>query len=490
MSRLESPLPALRAAESLRVNSLSAKRAIEQLAKGTRVNSAADDAASLDVGRILTAQFQGIAVAVRNINDGIGLAQTAEAALTSINASLQRMRELAIQSASGTLDSGQRAHLDEEYQAHKQEILQIVQQTTWNGHRLLKELSPTTFQIQAGPDAGMIIPVTIPKVYAGGTLIGFPNGDFESSPVGSSTASGWTIINGRVKLDGTSQIGNWPTPIDPLIPAGPGESVALTSAGTFAAQVVAADRPAGGTTSLRLEATRDAAGNYMRVSGGFGVVHGPAVVSNTAIAIEAGQSVSFDWKAQGGDDDYDVYAYLLNDGTGETVELLNATGSVSNWATVTKTVPTSGDYKFVFVSGTFDATGGRALGARLFIDNIVAPPLASPSLNDTSIATVAGAADAMTEVGLNVESVLAARAALGAVLNRFIHAADSLADYSRATAESRSAVMETDYARTVGELARTRVVESAAGLMLDEAHAQSSLRIKMIQDNKGLFGTT
>ena len=88
-----------------------------------------------------------------------------------------------------------------------------------------------------------------------------------------------------------------------------------------------------------------------------------------------GDTISFDWKAQGGSDAYDVYGYLLNTSTGATVELLNETGvwvnlASTNWATVSTTVPSSGTYKFVFVSGSFDSSGGQALGAQLYIDNI------------------------------------------------------------------------------------------------------------------------
>ncbi len=478
---------AMRITDTMRIHQRAMQQATEVLATGQRITSAADDAAGLDVARVMSSQRAGLERAVQNIHDGVSLAQTAEGALGSINQALQRMRELAVQAATGTLDDTQRGYLDLEYQALKQEILATVQGTRWNGHRLLRELTPSTFQIQAGADAGQLIPITIPKVYADGTLVGFPNGDFESSTLGANTVSGWTVVNNRVTLDGNSSVGGWPTPRDSTIPTntngttGPGEATALSSPGTMNATVVAASHAAGGTKSLQLESSG------MTVQQGFGIVHGPYIISNTSVAIDAGESVSFDWKAQGGGDWYDVYAYLLNVDDGTTVELLNDTGATSNWTTVTKTVPTAGNYKFVFVSGTYDYSGGRALGARLFVDNIVAPPLASPTLNNTAITSVQAANAAVSQVDLNMASVLEARAALGASLNRLTHAADNLTVYSTNLAGSRSVVIDADYAKVAAEMARAQLLDSAASLALKQSRANEENSVQMIQSNRGLF---
>ena len=111
----------------------------------------------------------------------------------------------------------------------------------------------------------------------------------------------------------------------------------------------------------------------MTTSSGGDVVHGPYVVSKDSVFISAGSTVSFDWRAQGGSDAYDVFAYILDVNSGRTVELLNLTGSEtqdSGWSTVTHTLANEGNYKFVFASGTFDESFGKAAGASLFIDNI------------------------------------------------------------------------------------------------------------------------
>jgi flagellin-like hook-associated protein FlgL len=111
----------------------------------------------------------------------------------------------------------------------------------------------------------------------------------------------------------------------------------------------------------------------MTTASGGDVVHGPYVVSKEPVYVAAGSDLSFEWRAQGGSDAFDVYAYALNTDTGETINLLNQTGSGRNdsgWQTVNVEIPTTGNYKFVFVSGTFDETFGLAAGASLYIDNV------------------------------------------------------------------------------------------------------------------------
>jgi hypothetical protein len=110
-------------------------------------------------------------------------------------------------------------------------------------------------------------------------------------------------------------------------------------------------------------------------NGSGGVIHGPVVVSDNSVYILNGATVQFDWEASGGSDAFDVLGYMLNVDTGATYITLNATGAnaaaTQPVTVVNFAVPTTGNYKFVFVSGTWDATRGQAAGARLSIDNVV-----------------------------------------------------------------------------------------------------------------------
>jgi flagellar hook-associated protein FlgK len=194
-------------------------------------------------------------------------------------------------------------------------------------------------------------------------LSAFKNGDFEMAAAGDTQASGWQVFNQRIRLGGVDNLAGFPTPTDLQgAPQGAGETAAVSGSESYSTQVVSSDQAANGL-ALKLASTNATIDS-------FGVLHGPYVVSDSPVQLKAGDSVSFDWKAEGGSDDFDVYAYLLNEATGEKIELLNQTGSTTAWAKETHTVNTAGSYKFVFVSGTYDASGGTAAGAQLYIDNV------------------------------------------------------------------------------------------------------------------------
>ncbi|MDO3401529.1 Ig-like domain-containing protein [Mycolicibacterium neoaurum] len=185
----------------------------------------------------------------------------------------------------------------------------------------------------------------------------FPNGDF------SNSLTGWTAIDGRVKLGGAGTVAGWPTPVDPTrAPDGGIESTGGT--GTYTTTV----------TNGRAVMVSELSGVSNTPAGSGGVVHGPVVVSNNPLAIYAGATVQFDWEASGGWDAFDVVGYIVDVDTGRTEIMLNATGAnaqtVQPVTVVNYLVNTTGNYRFVFVSGTWDATRGEAAGARLSIDNV------------------------------------------------------------------------------------------------------------------------
>jgi flagellin len=122
---------------------------MQRLSSGLRVNSAKDDAAGLAIADRMNAQVKGINVAIRNANDGISLAQTAEGALATVSDALQRMRELAVQAQNGTNGTSDRANLDTEYQALSSEITRIAAQTKFNGVAMINATTSTVFQVGA-----------------------------------------------------------------------------------------------------------------------------------------------------------------------------------------------------------------------------------------------------------------------------------------------------------------------------------------------------
>ncbi len=127
---------------------------MQRLSSGLRVNSAKDDAAGLAIAERMNAQVRGMNVAIRNANDGISLAQTAEGALGKVGDALQRMRELAVQSANGTNNADDRDNLQAEFDQLSQEVDRVVSAAKFNGTALLDGTTATfTFQVGAGTDA-------------------------------------------------------------------------------------------------------------------------------------------------------------------------------------------------------------------------------------------------------------------------------------------------------------------------------------------------
>jgi len=177
---------ALNAQAALAKNSRAMSTAMEQLSTGSRVNSAKDDAAGMAIGTSMTSQVRGLNQAVRNLNDGVNLLQTAEGALGETTNMLQRMRELAVQSASGTYSTTQRSYLATEFLALGSQIESIASQTTWNGYTVLTgtagDTSNGSFAFQAGQTSGQTITVAISQM-------GLTGLSMTAAAVGVSTAA-------------------------------------------------------------------------------------------------------------------------------------------------------------------------------------------------------------------------------------------------------------------------------------------------------------
>jgi flagellin len=125
---------------------------MQQLATGNRINQARDDAAGLSIGQNMTSQVRGLNQAVRNVNDGINLLQTADGALVETSNMLQRMRELAVQSSNGTNSVSQRIYLNNEFTSLKIEITRISENTTWNNAPLFGASGPLLPQASQSAD--------------------------------------------------------------------------------------------------------------------------------------------------------------------------------------------------------------------------------------------------------------------------------------------------------------------------------------------------
>ncbi len=142
-------LVSLNAQRNLGTNQSSLATSMQRLSSGLRVNSAKDDAAGLAIAERMTSQVRGMNVAVRNANDAISMAQTAEGALGKVGDLFQRMRELAVQSANGTNSNSDRVSLNDEFVQLSQEATRTLGGTKFNGQNILATTNDSTFQIGA-----------------------------------------------------------------------------------------------------------------------------------------------------------------------------------------------------------------------------------------------------------------------------------------------------------------------------------------------------
>lgn len=134
--------------------------AMQQLSTGLRINSAKDDAAGLAISNSMTSQINSMSQGIRNANDGISLAQTGEGALSEVTNMLQRVRQLAVQSSSGTYSTTDRSNMQSEVTSLSAEINNIVVSTQFNGNNLFSTTGAATFNIQAGANATDAITLT------------------------------------------------------------------------------------------------------------------------------------------------------------------------------------------------------------------------------------------------------------------------------------------------------------------------------------------
>ena len=164
-------LNSLNAQRSLGSSQMSLATSMQRLSSGLRVNSAKDDAAGLAIAERMTTQVRGMNAAVRNANDGISMAQTAEGALGKVADSLQRMRELAVQSANATNSGSDKDSLDKEFGELAKEVQRVLGGVSFNGkHVLGSEAGPMTFQVGANTTSSDTIDVSTTDLTVDATI--------------------------------------------------------------------------------------------------------------------------------------------------------------------------------------------------------------------------------------------------------------------------------------------------------------------------------
>ena len=451
------------------INSLTAQRssgkvqdslstAMARLSSGLRINSAKDDAAGLAISERFTTQIRGLNQAARNANDGISLAQTAEGALGSINDNLQRMRELAVQSANATNSASDRAALQQEVAQLKSEVDRVATQTQFNGITLL-DGSFSAQQFQVGANAGQTITVSSiasARTSALGQFQGFTLTN-QSIGTASDTAAAQSITVGGV----TTSLGSIANDAKALASALNGSGISGLTATANATTVTA------GTSGANATAYGNATVTVNGIAISVGVTANLATNrANTVAALNAQSSVTGVVASDTGsgvqlvaaDGRNITTAFAVGAATGSTMADLGlaAAGTTGGTINLTYAAPsgTSGNMTF---TGAFNP-GATAIAAT------------GTSISAVDISTVAGANAALGAVDAALTTVNTNRATLGAIQNRFMSTISSLQTTSENLTASRSRIQDADFAAETANLSRSQVLQQAATAMVAQAN--------------------
>lgn len=493
----------LNAQRNLNASQSDANTALQRLSSGLRINSAKDDAAGLAISNRLTAQINGINQAIRNAGDGISVAQVAEGALNETGNILQRIRELAVQSANASNSAADRTALQSEVNQLVSEVDRIANNTAFGSSKLLNG-SFTGQQFQVGANVGETIGVSISS--AKSTDIG---------QVNTATFAGLTSARVNLTPAGTSAISEETLT---FVVAGETTTVAVAagdSAKEIASNVssqVAGLQASATTTTIISDVTGTAGSGTATVEingvnlGALAYDDADTFVVALETAIEAnGQlngtlSVSSDTTADtvtivdaDGDDitvaitgqsgataGFDVNS-VASDGTTEDatygdVTLANgdttvATGDID----FTTSVATTGS---VTIASSDTIANGAIIGTSAVAATIVD---SGDRVGDVDISTVNGANDAIAIIDAALTQVDAQRADLGAIQNRFESVIANLSNVSENSAAARSRIQDADFAQETANLARAQILQQAGISVLAQANAQPQNVLALLQ---------
>ena len=203
MAVVNTNISASLAQSALMKNDRALGKAMEQLSTGSRINSAADDAAGLAISTRMTSQINGLNVGIKNANDGISMINTAEGALVEVTNMLQRMRELALEASNGTTDVKDRTYMNKEYAALLAEIERVATKTEWNGRTILDNTangsSSGAVEFQIGVDTGTTLEVDFGDItQSSGTMLSLASSTISAA----STVSAQLVSSGVItKID-------------------------------------------------------------------------------------------------------------------------------------------------------------------------------------------------------------------------------------------------------------------------------------------------
>ncbi|OCX23619.1 branched-chain alpha-keto acid dehydrogenase subunit E2 [Stutzerimonas xanthomarina] len=505
-------IASLNTQRNLANSSNALQTSMQRLSTGSRINSAKDDAAGLQISNRMTSQINGLGVAVRNANDGISIAQTAEGALQQSTNILQRMRDLSLQSANGTNDAADRKALQKEVSTLQSELNRIAETTTFGGRKLL-DGSFTNVDFQVGANARETIGVTV--------------GAAAAKDLGSNAVKGYadnstdTMLAKAAAAAADNDAGNGVTATVLTItgPEGQASTPAAAETGTIEAgasakQIAAAVNGLESKTGVKAEAqtkavlsglggtgtvTFELAGDKSATIQAF--VNDASDLSAIRDAVNAqssttGISAQVDDKGsltliskEGfniGIKDFAISGVTANDtvaakvtsydfddnAVGAAVELKTSADGTA--AALDSTVVT-GDVRFTALSG-FSVAGDTA--------TIVANGDTNSKMETVQSIDVSSVNGAQNAIGI-IDSALSqidnTRSGLGAVQNRFENTIANLQNIGENVSAARGRIQDTDFAAETATLSKNQILQQAGTAILAQAKQLPQAVLSLLQ---------
>jgi flagellin len=464
----------LNAQRNLNVSQNTLATSLQRLSSGLRINSAKDDAAGLAISERFTAQIRGLNQAARNANDGISLAQTAEGALGEIGNNLQRLRELAVQSANATNTASDRASLDAEAQQLVAEITRVASQTQFNGLTLLDgSFSSQAFQV--GANANQTITVnSIADSRATGlgsntmTLGGTAMNVYTASAADLSAGNGVAVEAGltlTTQNGGTTPAFGYAANADAKDIAAAintnassvGISATATNSATFGGVSVA------GTVSFSLNGTAVSAviADPTDLTALMGAINGAQGSTGVTATFSSTSSKAQLTLTANDGRDIEVLNY---DNTGGAGTATAAFGTATLTDAGNDSAIKKGSVELSSTKGAITAAGHNAdvfNTANSTFSSVASLSLTSPGNAQSAIAVLDAA----------LGQVTSSRADLGAYQNRFQSAISNLQTTSENLSASRGRILDTDFAAETASLTKAQILQQAGTAMLAQANA-------------------
>lgn len=466
----------LNAQRNLNTSQSSLATSLQRLSSGLRINSAKDDAAGLAISERMTSQIRGLNQAARNANDGVSLAQTAEGGLAEIGNNLQRLRELAVQSANATNSASDRAALQAEASQLTAEITRVASQTQFNGINLL-DGSFANQAFQVGANANQTISITsIGNAQA--TALGAHQMTLDGTITGSTLAASTTYAANGIGAETDLTIST----------ASGGTTAAISyAANSDAKAIAAAINTAASGYGVTATASNSATLSGISANGDVSfTLNGTAI---SAVGVTTADYTSLMSAINASTGSTGVVASFTTSGLTNSLTLTAADGrdiSILDYANTSAVVGDTMNFSGVTLTeggndssirvGTVLLSSSKGAMSTANANADVFPVAGTntstlASVAAASIATASGAQSAISVIDSALAAISSSRADLGAYQNRFNSAISSLQTSSENISAARSRIRDADFAAETANMTRDQILQQAGTAMLAQANA-------------------